>query len=182
MGNGALVLLLAAAGLGGYAIYEATKDEKENGDGPLPPAPGHPCPTFEQVEAFAKERGYDVYYVDNQAAQSWKAPKAEYVSNPKARAFSAPDCGFFKWITFEGAKASWVRDLATDAELGAYLALAHEKQGPKIEINIPSWAPIDMSGAEGLPPELQVPAEGVLGALGQLFKTSGCADCGGKHE
>lgn len=103
-GGGLLtVALLVAAGVGAWLIFRKEPETKS-------------CPTPDQLGAFGKTLKYNIWYIEQPLA-SWTAPKAkEYLSDPKAKAYSSVECSFFKWTG-----SSWVVDNDTNAELAAYL-------------------------------------------------------------
>lgn len=97
-------LLLAAAAAGGAYLLLRPKQAST------------PCATTDaQVEAFAKSKGYNVWWVASQPAATWSEPKPQYTSDKMARVFSVPDCAFFKW-----AQNAWVVDTATAAEFAQW--------------------------------------------------------------
>jgi len=73
------------------------------------------CASFEELTAFEQAKGYHLWYVENQAVSTWTAAKAEFTSDPSARAFSKMDCGFYRY-----ANGAWTPDVATNAELAAF--------------------------------------------------------------
>lgn len=173
--KGLALILLGGLGIAGVA-YAASSEEEEKGGGgkPVPPpdTPRYKLPClaeYSKLEAFAKSRGYTLYYVENQGVATWKPPKADYLASPKARAFSVVDCQFYDWQTYEGAPGQWIIDTATAAEFAAYLA------GGKVNFDFPAYGPVDMGA--GFPP---VPDLGKIPtSLGEVFKTSGkCEGCG----
>ncbi len=106
---------LGALAVAGGVIWYATRtDEAKAATPALPPA--KKCTSYDAVEKFAKNIGYNVWYVEAQAVSTWQPAKPEYKSDPKARAYSQLDCAFYKWTG-----SAWVVDDATNTELAAWV-------------------------------------------------------------
>lgn len=105
-----LGVLFIGATLGlGYWLYQDATAKEEKEKEPTKPKLSD-CPiTYDMIAAFSKEQGLDTWYVEAQAVATWSAPKKDFASNPKARAWSQLDCGFYSW----NGKA-WIPDLLTD--------------------------------------------------------------------
>lgn len=170
-----LLLILGALGIGAYAYAKSDDTSGESDDKPVPPPnkPGYKLPClaeYEKLAAFAKAKGYKLYYVENQAVSTWKPPKADYLKDPMARAFSVSDCSFYEWATYDGAPGQWIQDTATGAEFAAFLATG----GEKVVFEFPNYGPVDVPGFPPIPGLGNIPT-----SLGDVFKTSGkCKGCG----
>jgi hypothetical protein len=79
---------------------------------------------FDQLGAFAKAKGYDIFY-DEQTLDLTTKPPANpmFVNNPNAREYLTRLCSFFKW-----SGSQWIVDAVTDAELVAWLALSPQNK------------------------------------------------------
>lgn len=132
-GSGAGLLAVGVLALIGGVIYVATRPDTttvSTGGGALPPpakAPPTkpkclncaPSPTGDmtEVESFAKDTGYNIWCVENQAVSTWEpaTQKPAYTSDPKARAYSQVDCSFYTW-----SAGAWIKDEIMNGELQAW--------------------------------------------------------------
>ena len=139
-GNNALVwfALGTLAVAGGLLWYVTHPSEAKAAALPALP-PKSSCPTAAQVKAFAEAKAKatgSFQWSDPlpTSASTWPPPKATWPSG--ARAYSVPDCAFYKWQLHEGAPSAWVKDAALTAELTAWTK-THAVAGHPISMFLP---------------------------------------------
>lgn len=71
------------------------------------------CDDFEGVGAWAKERGWNVWYVDDKPVSVWKAPRPEFLAEKAPIAYSVKDCGFYWW---DASSQKWLEHTAADSD------------------------------------------------------------------
>ncbi len=110
-----------------FGVAWAMKSESSPSPSTPKPSGQKPaCPTYDDLAAFANQRDYHIWYVENQPVGTWKAPKPEYANDPKARAWGAAECNFFKW--FGGV---WLPDAETNQQ---YISWSENRalSGPRL--------------------------------------------------
>lgn len=117
--GGGIVLVVLGLGALAWWLFKPKTASAATPEQPLPPPP---CKiTDKQIEAFAKAKGYNVWWIVDKPVATWTAPtKEQYTLDKQARAFSVYECMFYRWEIHEGSPDAWVKDMQTAGEFDAW--------------------------------------------------------------
>lgn len=111
------IVLVAGAGWLGYrAIHDAEKKRVVKGKVERELDLGL-CDDPDAVGAWAKVRGWNLWYVADQPVTTWKPPKAAYLAENSPLAYSVKDCGFYWW---DAASSRWLEHKQADDDFAAW--------------------------------------------------------------